>query len=136
MKAKSKNRGIESLKQKYGLMFVAPWILGIVLFVIIPVFTTFVYSISHVSIGAAGPEAEIIGFTHYYKLLAENTIFVDQLVSSITNIFTSLPIIIALSLILAYTQRSVQRPNDNAWNILSAGYNLFGSSYVGTKRYG
>lgn len=98
---KKKKGGIEAIKRRYGVMFVAPWVVGIILFVIIPIFTTFIYSISNVSIGPAGPEAKIIGFGHYYKLLVENTTFVDRLVASITSIFTSLPIIIALSLILA-----------------------------------
>jgi len=97
----TKGKGIEAVKRRYGIMFVAPWVVGIILFVIIPIFTTFIYSISNVSIGPAGPEAKIIGFKHYYKLLFENATFVDQLVAAITDIFTSLPIIIALSLILA-----------------------------------
>lgn len=101
MKRIQKNRGIEHIKHRYGIMFVAPWILGIVLFVIIPIFTTFIYSISNVTIGVAGPEAEIIGFKHYYTYLFENSTFVDQLVAALTSIFTSLPMIVALSLILA-----------------------------------
>ncbi len=98
---KRRKRGIESLKRRYGIMFVAPWVLGIVLFVIIPIFTTFIYSISNVVIGPAGPEAHIVGFAHYYSYLVKNATFVDQLVASLTSIFTSLPIIISLSLILA-----------------------------------
>ncbi|MCQ2448866.1 MAG: sugar ABC transporter permease [Clostridia bacterium] len=98
---KRRKRGIESLKRRYGIMFVAPWVLGIVLFVIIPIFTTFIYSISNVVIGPAGPEAHIVGFSHYYSYLVKNATFVDQLVASLTSIFTSLPIIISLSLILA-----------------------------------
>ncbi len=101
MKKIKKNRGIEQIKHRYGVMFVAPWVLGIILFVIIPIFTTFIYSISNVTIGAAGPAAKIIGFKHYYSYLFENSTFVDKLVAALTSIFTSLPIIIALSLILA-----------------------------------
>lgn len=98
---KRKTHGIETIKRRYGMAFVAPWVFGVIVFVLIPLITSFIYSISRVSIGAGGLNTELIGFKHYYNLLFKNANYGDLLVESLTGIFTSLPIIIALSLIFA-----------------------------------
>ena len=41
-----KQGGIESIKRKYGALFIAPWVFGVALFVIVPVFTFLRYSFS------------------------------------------------------------------------------------------
>lgn len=95
-----KNRGIEAIKRRYGILFISPWVLGVVLFVLVPIFMTLVFSFSVVTIGNSGLQTQFIGIRHYYRLLMENTVFVDRLAASLTSIFTSLPIIVSLSLIL------------------------------------
>jgi ABC-type sugar transport system permease subunit len=95
-----KNRGIEAIKRRYGILFVSPWVLGVILFVIAPILKTLVFSLSIVSMGEKGLQTQFVGFKHYYRLLMENTIYVDRLAASLTSIFTSLPIIVSLSLIL------------------------------------
>lgn len=96
-----KKRGIESLKRRYGIAFVAPWVFGFVVFVAVPVITTVIYSLSTVVMSESGPKSTFIGFRHYYYLLFENSVFVDKLAQSLGGVFTSLPIIVSLSLILA-----------------------------------
>lgn len=98
---KKKNRGIEAIKRRYGTFFVLPWVIGVVLFVVVPIFKTLLFSVSIVTIGEAGLRVQFTGFSNYYRLLMENTVYVDRLAASLTSIFTSLPIIISLSLILA-----------------------------------
>lgn len=95
-----KNRGIEAIKRRYGILFVSPWVLGVILFVIAPILKTLVFSLSIVSMGEKGLQTQFVGFKHYYRMLMENTIYVDRLAASLTSIFTSLPIIVSLSLIL------------------------------------
>ena len=51
---KNKHRGIESLKSRYGLMFIAPWFLGFVLFFAIPVFQSVWFSLSDVTLSNSG----------------------------------------------------------------------------------
>ena len=38
---RKKQGGIESIKRKYGALFIAPWVFGVALFVIVPVLTFF-----------------------------------------------------------------------------------------------
>lgn len=98
---KQKRKGIEAIKQRYGMAFVAPWVFGLIVFVAVPIITTIIYSFSTVTMGDFGLETQFVGIKHYRKLLVENTVFVDRLAASLTSVFTSLPIIVSLSLILA-----------------------------------
>lgn len=98
---KKKQRGIEAIKRRYGVAFVAPWVFGVIVFVAVPIITTVLYSFSTVTMGDSGLEMDLIGVKHYYNLLFKNTVFVDRLAASLTSVFTSLPIIVSLSLIFA-----------------------------------
>lgn len=98
---KRKKRGIEAIKRRYGIAFVAPWVFGVIVFVAIPIITTVMYSFSVVTMGSYGLEMDFVGLKNYYELLFQNTVFVDRLAASLTCVFTSLPIIVSLSLILA-----------------------------------
>ena len=98
---KKRSRGIEAVKRRYGIAFVAPWIFGVIVFVAVPIIYTVIYSFSVVTMGSYGLETEFVGFRNYYRLLFENTVFVDRLAASLTSVFTSLPIIVSLSLIFA-----------------------------------
>lgn len=97
---KKKNNGIEALKRRYGIAFVSPWVFGILLFVIVPIFTTLVFSVSVVGMGQTGLQTTFVGFKHYYELLFRDPSFIDRLAQSLTSVFTSIPIIVSLSLIL------------------------------------
>ena len=92
---KNKRKGIEAIKRRYGIAFVAPWVFGVIVFVAVPIITTVLYSLSIVTVGSSGPEMKFVGFSNYYRLLFKNTVYVDS------SVFTSLPIIVSLSLILA-----------------------------------
>ncbi len=101
MKKMKKTRGIEAMKRRYGYYFTWPWLLGVVLFVLVPMITCFRFSFSKVFLTAEGLSIENVGFKYYYELFVEDPYYVDKLLGSISGIFTSLPIIVALSLILA-----------------------------------
>lgn len=96
-----RNLGIETIKKRYGMAFVAPWVFGVLVFVLVPLVTSLIHSFSTVTIEADGLEASFAGLKHYKYLLLEDPYYSDLLVGSISSIFTSLPIIVALSLIFA-----------------------------------
>lgn len=93
--------GIEALKRRYGYFFVAPWIFGIVMFVLIPLITCFGYSLSDVVMRPEGLQSTFVGLKHYRYLFVEDPYYTDQVVGSLTSLFTSVPIVVALSMILA-----------------------------------
>ena len=101
MKKKKSKRGIESLKSKYGLMFVSPWIIGFIIFFAIPLFQSVIYSFSKVLITENGIVKEFIGLKNFRFILLEDPEYTNNLSSSLTQFFTSLPFILLISLVLA-----------------------------------
>ena len=88
-----KIRGIESLKSRYGLLFVSPWIIGFVLFFAIPLFQSVVYSFSTVVLTDKGMESSLTCFRHYFKLVMEDPSYTYSVLSSVATLVYSLPLI-------------------------------------------
>ena len=72
MKRKTKNQGITALKSRYGRMFTLPWLIGMIVFFIIPLFESIVFSFSEVTIIPGGTETKLIGFANYKEILFSN----------------------------------------------------------------
>ena len=98
---KKKTMGLVEKRDMIGYTFVAHWAIGLILFFILPVLTSIRYSFNNVDIGNEGVVYEFVGLKHFKYILAEDPNFVNNMRDSITSILYSLPIILALSLILA-----------------------------------
>lgn len=102
MKTKlKKGRGIEELKSRYGLMFVLPWIIGLIVFFFIPIIQSVIYSFSSVVVTSSGVKTTWVGLENYIELLKRDPNYTTWLTESLTEMAYSLPIILVLSLILA-----------------------------------
>lgn len=102
MKAKkTKRRGIESMQQRYGYIFVGHWIFGLIVFFIVPLISSIIYSFSDFTIGAEGVKTDFIGFSNFKQILSEDPNYLNNLRDAVGEIIYSLPIIVSLSLILA-----------------------------------
>ena len=101
MKRVQRKTGIERLKARYGCQFVAHWVVGLVLFFIIPIVNSLRYSFSEMSVTGEGIHMAFAGIRHYRDMLVSNGLYINNLVAALADMFTSLPIIMALSLILA-----------------------------------
>ncbi len=101
MKARKRSHSIEFLKQRYGYMFVAPWIFGLLVFFFIPLISSLYYSFCNISITGEGVKATFVGLEHYRNLFEEDAQYLNHLRDSLLSILYSLPIILSLSLILA-----------------------------------
>ncbi len=98
---KKKKSSLEVVRQRYGYTFVAHWGIGLIIFFIVPLFSSVIYAFSDVSIGGNGVEIDLIGTKHFVQILKEDPNYINNLRDSLGSIFYSLPIIVALSLILA-----------------------------------
>ena len=96
-----KKKGVESLKSRYGRLFVLPWEIGLVLFFIVPIFKSIYYSLCEVSLTNDGIATQFVGFEHYDYIINKHPDYIKTLQSVLTQFLTQLPIILALSLILA-----------------------------------
>ncbi len=97
----TKRRGIEEVKRRNGFMFILPWLFGVLVFFAIPLLTSMIYSFCNVRFSSDGLSYTFAGLKHYKRLLLEDPNYLDSLLASVTGIFSSLPIIISLSLIIA-----------------------------------
>lgn len=98
---KIKKRGIEANKRRYAYIFVSPFIFGIIVFVLIPLVQCFMYSFSDVSMTPEGLKLTFAGLKYYKYLFLEDAYYVDIMAGSMTSLFTSIPLVVALSMILA-----------------------------------
>ncbi len=96
-----RNRGIEELKSRYGIMFISPWILGVILFFVYPLIQSIIFSFSKVTIDSNGVKTSFVGFEHYVEAWSKDPNYTTWLQQSLLDFCYSLPIILILSLVLA-----------------------------------
>ncbi|MCQ2448945.1 MAG: sugar ABC transporter permease [Clostridia bacterium] len=112
---RKKARGVESLRRRYGYSFVAHWVLGLIVFFFIPLVSSIRYAFSEITITGKGFEFSYVGLENFKVALFQNAEYLDLVRDSIGSMFYSLPMIIALSLILAvllnqkYPGRAIMR---------------------------
>ena len=97
----NKKMGLVQKRDMMGYTFIIHWAIGLLLFFGIPVFTSIMYSFNDVTMGATGLESKFVGLKHFNNILVKDPNYVNNIRDSMVNILYSLPIIIALSLILA-----------------------------------
>ncbi len=96
-----RNRGIEELKSRYGLMFILPWIIGLIVFFFVPIIQSVIYSFCSVVITSDGVKTTWVGLENYTEILKRDPNYMNYLKEAIGEFAYSLPIILVLSLILA-----------------------------------
>lgn len=110
-----KVKGVETLRRRYGYSFVAHWVIGLAVFFFIPVIYSICYAFSDITVEESGFVLKFVGFKNFSESLFENPDYLDQIRDSIGSMFYSLPMIVALSLILAvllnqkYRGRTIMR---------------------------
>ena len=92
---------MESLKQRYGYSFVFHWVIGLVVFFFGPVLYSIRYAFSDITVTASGFKLDFVGIRNFKESLFENPTYLDQIRDSIGTMFYTLPMVLALSLILA-----------------------------------
>lgn len=100
---KSRKGSYMARKQnRLGYFFMSPWILGFVVFTLIPFIMTVILSFCSVSSTIKGYELSFIGLDNYYTAFFRNTEFVPALLSFLGMVIPYTFIIIVVSFILAY----------------------------------
>lgn len=98
---KSHGHGIEELKSRYGLMFILPWIIGLIIFFFVPIVQSLYYSFNSVVVTSDGVITTWQGLANYRELLVVDPNYTAWLRESIAEFAYSLPIILVLSLVLS-----------------------------------
>ena len=106
---KSRKGSYMARKQnRLGYFFMSPWILGFVMFTLIPFIMTIILSFCSVSSTIKGYELSFIGLDNYYTAFFRNTEFVPALVSFLGMVIPYTFIIIVVSFILAYLLNKIK----------------------------
>lgn len=95
-----KQRGIENLKSKYGRRFVLIWEIGIVIFVLIPMIQSIIYSFSNVTATDFGLETVFCGLKNFKYIFNEDPKYLTLVAESLKEIIYSLPAIVVISMII------------------------------------
>lgn len=98
---RKKNRGIELLKKRYGMLFTAHWVFGLIVFFIVPVILSIVFSFSNVAIVSDGVDISFAGLAQYDFILTQDAQYINHLRNDLLRMFYTVPIIVALSFIQA-----------------------------------
>lgn len=96
-----KNKSFLDKHNRCGYFFCMHWIIGLAMFFVVPLISSVIYSLSEVYIGADGLTTTFVKLANYKEILFKDAYYLDNLKTSVINMLTSLPIIIALSLFLA-----------------------------------
>ncbi len=95
-----KKLSIEKKKMIEGLILVLPFIIGILLFFVYPLFTTLRLSFGKMN-QISGFHIEWAGFDNYVQIITIDHNFIPMFIKVIQNVFTQVPLVIVFSLIMA-----------------------------------
>lgn len=98
---KRKARGIETLKSRYAFIFLAPWIVGMVFFFLVPIIQSAYFSFAQISIEIEGVRTIFTGLENFDYVLFKDTQYIDNFIAAMTDMLISVPFILVVSLILA-----------------------------------
>ncbi len=99
--ASKKHKGVEQLKSRNGLMFISPWIVGMVLFFVFPIFQSIYFSFSRIKINPEGVSTFFLGLKNYDEIIFRDPSYMDELLESFSSMLVSLPFILVVSIVLA-----------------------------------
>ena len=86
---------------RMGILFIAPWIAGALLFLLYPLITSFQYALNNVRITPLGMNFEFIGYGNFTQILLSDADFPTQLVDYVVSTVISVPIIVVFALMIA-----------------------------------
>lgn len=93
--------GLVTRREMKGYLFLLPWLIGFVCFFALPLVQSFIYSMSHVKITAAGRKMSFVGWDNFAYIFTQDTVFTEQLTGFYTDAVLRLAVILVFSLVIA-----------------------------------
>lgn len=95
-----KKFSIEKRRSMQGYIFVLPWVLGFLMFLLIPLIISFMLSIGKIT-ELEGLQIKIIGFTNYIDLFKTNIDFVPAFIETMKTTVLWSPFVLVFALFIA-----------------------------------
>lgn len=103
-----RTKGYEKRQNRLGYAFMAPWILGFVLFTLFPFGATIALSFCNVNTNVTGYDITFAGWSNYYTAFFRNTEFVPALGSFLGMVIPYTFVILVVSFVMAYLLNKIQ----------------------------
>lgn len=84
-----------------GYSFVMLWIIGFLVFTLIPLSRTFWYSLNNVKVTTEGIKTTYIGLANYKRAILMDVTFTDILINYLVQLVVIVPVIIVFSIVVA-----------------------------------
>ena len=104
MKKTTKSKKHLSLKDqhaKWAWVFLAPWLIGILVFFVWPMAQSVVYSFSRLTVTSSGFQLDWVALENYSYLFTKDTFFLPNLTQALGEVIPSVLMITAFSLFIA-----------------------------------
>ena len=92
---------LKTRKAWTGILFISPWLIGFLGFFLRPLANSFMYMFNSTTIRPNSLELKFIGLDNFYRAFFTDTKFVPYLTAQIGSVITTVPIILAFSLLMA-----------------------------------
>ncbi len=100
-KIKKKSKTFEAKRGKYGYVFVAPYIIGSIFFIVYPIILSIAFSFSKVSNDSVGFTMDFMGLENYKYMLFSDSEYNKTVISTISDMLVNVPIVAIFSFFIA-----------------------------------
>ncbi|MDA3730851.1 sugar ABC transporter permease [Niameybacter massiliensis] len=100
MASKKKVVSWEKKRSRMGYVFILPFIIGSIVFLLIPVVTSLIYSLSKLTVNTTGYELEFVGLANFKQLVLVDPVYRKVLVEALTELI-NVPITVIFSFFMA-----------------------------------
>lgn len=108
-RASGKLTPTQKRNERWGLLFILPWLIGTVYFFVIPMLQSAVYAFSDVSMIGGATQYKFVGFDNFIYLFTIDANFLPNLAESILTMLYEVPVIVVFSLLIAMVLRGNYR---------------------------
>ncbi len=100
-KFRVKHGKLKEREARMGYLFVSPWIIGALIFIIYPLCQSFNFALSKVKMTPKSRQVTFIGIENFTNILQQDVDFPGALASYFINTILSVPVIVVFALIIA-----------------------------------
>ncbi len=98
---KRRKQLLAAKRNRYGYLFVAPFLIGFALFTLLPILQSILFSLSDLKLTFTGYELSFAGLKSYQRALLVDADVRRLIVNALVQTFTQLPVILAFSFFAA-----------------------------------
>lgn len=88
-------------RQRFGYVFISPWLIGFIVFVMWPLVQSFYFSLNDIRLRPTGRIMTFVGLNNYRDVWLKDMFFIERLLAFLISTMLRTPIIVVFALIIA-----------------------------------